>query len=379
MKNLAVALIVSSAALCFAGQSSLQSGAICGHVIRADTHQPIADATVTADNPGRRPPLPTQATRSDGSFCIRSLSLGDEYKVFIFKTGFILDREFATILPRNSEREIEVKLVPALPVISAEDALAAVSTPEQRQSLQFEHGTFSPDGRYFAVPVSLTGKDSSYGQEVLRYDFMAHKLMAVTPEPTARTLPNIDGFAWSGDVLYTAVTYTWEVGRNVFFRTDGDSTTAIESFPAQLKMPIQAFPLEIQVGPFVVDGHYVTGAEIELSTGSTVITDVGDDFWATLDNPPTVFYGEDGLQVFYLRTHRRQVVRVASGTVELLGVTSIPNGFRLAFWQNGKCGVDPRTLSPDFSIPGNLPSSLCFVDVPDESRLDDSASASPAK
>jgi hypothetical protein len=392
--NLATALFFSSGALSF-GQTVPLAGSICGHVVKTVTHQPIASAKVVMALYGSKPPFFTQVTGADGSFCFSSLSSG-QYTILAFKAGFVLlprtpgtELEYAEIKDGKPTPALELRMVPTLPVSSAAGAFDTIFSPEQRGSLdfQFDSATFSPDGRYLAVALWLPVKGSDYGdaEQILRYDLMTHKLFAITPGPATNPLPKFNEAVWRGDTLYTAGTLISRsgVGQDVVFKTDGDTTIAPDSFPPELK-PVEDLPLHLQVGSYSVDGTLDTGTEMTLSSGGTVIGDVQEGDWATLDAPPAVFYPYwDAINVFYLRTRYRQIAKVPNPIAGFLAVTPIPNGFRVAYWTWGDCGVNPRTLSPSFGILPEAaergPANLCFADVPDESRANDSEHTSKSR
>lgn len=375
MGHLAIAFILGSAVLCF-GQSAPSTGTICGHVDRADTRQPLSGVTVVAENVASRPPFPTQTTAADGSFCFRSLP-ASQYYVLAFKPSFVLllrGRD-ARIAPAHPNPVLQMEMAPTLPVTSAKEALDSALTPEQRKDLEFEGGSFSPDGRYFAISVNDSGEDSSWGGQVLRYDFMTKKILAVTPEPTAHTLPEVGVPPWKGDVLYSTVTHTWGVGRNFFYKTEGDTTTLLEAsdeidtYNAFQPPPSHPEPPTLRVGPYVVDED-ISHAGTELSIGKTDIANLDPGQWVTLDDPPVIiYYGDLGLDVFYLKTRRRQAAMVTNYYgIQVLAAMTTPSGFRVAYAVGGECDVDPSTLSPDFTPSGDLSWNLCFVDVPDESQ-----------
>lgn len=343
---------------------------------------------------GSKPPFSTQRTGADGAFCFSSLSSG-QYTILAFKAGFVLlprthgtEIEYAEIKDGKSTSALEFRMAPTLPVYSAAKAFDTLFSPEQRESpdFLFDNATFSPDGRYLAVALSLPVKGSDYGdaEQILRYDLTTHRIFAITPGPATNPLPQFSEAVWSGDTLYATGTqiYPGGLGKDAFFKTEGDVTTAINSLPPQVKLPNLEFPRH--VGPYLVDWDEGHGWR-KLSIGETVISDtVGEDDWATLDNPPAVFSGSWGaIDVFYLKTHHRQRVRMPSAELQFLAVTPIPSGFRVAFSTFGDCGVNPRTLSPSFGIlpdaPERRPPNLCFADIPDESRAKDSAQTSDRK
>jgi len=164
----------------------------------------------------------------------------------------------------------------------------------------------------------------------------------------------------------------------LFFKTEGDTTTAMQSIPSQLTVaPIVSAPAEFHVGPYVINADVLEGTSVKLSTSKAVIADVKESAWGTIENPPAVFYSSssaEGIYIFYLRSRHRQAVRVPDPSSAVIAVTPISNGFRVAYVAAGQCGIDPRSIGPN-AFAARLPSNLCFVDVPDESRIGDSARA----
>lgn len=393
--QLALSLIFGSGIVCF-GQTALSAGSICGHVVLASTHQPITGAKVVMALYGSKPPFSTQTTGADGGFCFSSLSAG-QYTILALKTGFVLlprmhgsELEYTEIKDEKPNPALEFRMAPTLPVSSATKAFDTMFSQEQRGSpdFQFDSATFSPDGRYLAVVLWLPMKGSEYGpaEQILRYDLITHKLFAITPGPATDPLPQFSEAVWSGDTLYTSGTQidSGGLGKDAVFKTEGDVTTAIDSMPSQITPPNREFPLH--VGPYLVDWEMGHGWR-HLSIGKTVITDtigIGQNDWATLDSPPSVFSGSSGaIDVFYLKTHHRQIDRVPNPDVQFLAVTPIPSGFRIAYATLGDCGVDPRTLSQHFfGIPYDAqrrPQNLCFAEIPDESHANDSTRTSESR
>lgn len=387
MRYFAITLIVGSGTLCLAGQSPSAVGSICGTVLRADSPRPIAGVNVVAVNEARRSPFLSQTSASDGGFCFRILSPG-QYSILVFKTGFALapsrprtDIEYAEITLAHPNPVLQIHMTPTLLVTSADYAFSGLVTREQRRDLGFEDAKFSPDGRFIAVQVSVTGKDSTFGQQIWRYEFAARRWIPITPAP-AYQAPGGGDIAWSGAVLYTSSTGPY--GKELYFVTEGGNTTAIASIPPQLKKPRNQDPLQRKVGPYVIKGQFLDHSMIQLTVGDPpfVIANGGSDSdnWVTLDNPPAFFYGGDDLHVFYLQTHRRQIARVPNGrSLDVLAAEKASSGFRVAYSSHGQCDVDPATLTADFSYSNNLPAYLCFVDIPDESRPRDSALVSTTR
>jgi hypothetical protein len=314
----------------------------------------------------------------------------------VLKTGFVLlprthgtELEYTEIKDGKPTPALEFRMVPTLPVSSsAAKAFDTMFSSEERGSpdFRFDSATFSPGGRYLAVALWLPVKGSDYGpaEQILRYDLTTHKLLAITPGASTNPLPQFDESVWSGDTLYTTGVQIDRggLGNKAFFKTEGDVTTAIDSLPPQVKLPNLEFPLH--VGPYLVDWDEGHGWR-HLSIGKTVISDtIGEHDWATVETPPAIFSGSPGaIDVFYLKTNHRQSARVPNPDVQFLAVTPIPSGFRFAYATLGECGVDPRRLSPSFGIlldaPERRPPNLCFADIPDESRADDSAHTSKSR
>lgn len=391
--QLAVALIFGSAIACF-GQTAPLTGSICGHVALSDTHHPIPGAKVVMAPNESKPPFSTQTTGADGGFCFNSLASG-QYKILVLKAGFVLlprtpgaDLEYTEIEDGKPTPALELRMAPTLPVSPAAKAFDAMFSPEERGSpdFRFDSATFSPDGRYLAVALWLPARRSDYGdaEQILRYDLITRKLVAITPGPSTSPLPQFNQAVRSGDTLYTSGTqiYPGGLGKDAFFKTEGDVTTTIDSLPPQIAPPSLRFPL--RVGPYLLNWDEGHGWR-HLSLGKIVISDtVGDNDWATLDSPPSVFWGWWGtIYVFYLKTHHRQIDRVPNPELQFLAVTPIPSGFRVAYSTLGDCSVNPRTLSKSFGIlpdtPERRPPNLCFVEISDESRTNDSARGSEGR
>ncbi len=240
-----------------------------------------------------------------------------------------------------------------------DDAFRAAYTTQQRLELEMENAAFSADGRYLALVVSniVTGDP----EQAWRYDLLTHQFLAVTAKPNEDNEPEIDGIAWIGNVLYTAVTDRYHGGRKLFYKTEGDVTSPIASPPPEAHWPDYSLPRK--VGPYTVDGTPITAAVTKLfmSPSGAPITQVFWVWWVTLDDPPTVFSATGSINVFNLSTRHVQHITVPTNYgLEVLAALRIPKGFRVAYKIQGSCTI--AESSPN----QRRPRSLCFVDIPEE-------------
>jgi hypothetical protein len=134
-------------------------------------------------------------------------------------------------------------------------------TPNQRLGLSIDTADFSPDGRYLAIGVGdiLTGTR----EQVWRYDLDTHQFLATTPKPEERTEPAIEDTAWIGNDLYATVIDRGHGGRKLFFKTEGETTSAIESLPSELQGPRKDYSSR-HVGPYIVSESPITPATFSL-------------------------------------------------------------------------------------------------------------------
>ena len=254
---------------------------------------------------------------------------------------------------RNPSRRAVVSEAP-------DDAFRAAYTPQQRLGLETDSAAFSPDGRYLALVVGdiVTGDP----EQAWRYDLSTHQFLAITATPTEENMKFVNGIAWVGDTLYTAGdALAGSISRPYFVRTEGDTTSRIASSPPDVQWPDYNLPRK--VGRYAIDGTPITAAVTRLfmSPSRAPIAEVFWDWWVTLDDPPTVIFATGSINVFYLSTRHMQHIAVPTNyDLEVLAALRIPNGFRVAYTEQGSCTIAGSSLNQA------LPRHLCFVDIPEE-------------
>ena len=275
-------------------------------------------------------------------------------------------------------------------------------TPKQRVWLSFFRGEFSPDGKYFAVEIGDLVNGGP--EQVWRYNIETQEAIPVSPMPRAEQSTMIRSSRWIDDTFYTTVTVIPKQSRSIesnglivtgpfaseiYFKTEGEQTVQVPSFPAEISTTTAKDAESTKVGSYsVVDGEARphSGGKVDIWRAATktskrvFIATTGP--WISIDDPPTVIYlmygSHPSIEFFNLETlHRRSIPLSYPYLPRLLATQRISNGLRIAYSVHGECsGTEPSSeVNPSDRSHNNgfsdaqRTTHLCFFDTSlDESR-----------
>lgn len=380
--------------------SEAPAGEISGHIYRADTGKPLAGAMVMLAS--TTPPDSAPRSRlsgDDGSYEFTRLPPGD-YSLSAYMTGFAraeygLDKAhgswFPLTLPSEGERNrifrgptgatapaavnsklININLslnpVPEVSEMNGEALLAA--TLDQRVFIQFQYGSFSPDGKFFAV----TSGDPD-PQAAWFYDLATARLTPViAPEMGG---PHVISMGWDDDTLYVEQSHR-DPGGGRFFAANTAGVKEITKLP-----PAGEEPLKNQLGydenqasndRFVVTAQgpeHGAFALIAQAAGGHEKFTIAEGSWElqsfvllperSLVVYPTFYYS--AIVAFNLNARKRQETFLPVRAERLLAVRPQADGLLIAYSTHGPC--DPGNPGSDNSFePRYRPKNVCFATIP---------------
>ncbi len=375
------------------------NGEISGHIYRADTAKPLAGATVVLAPmmPPDAAPLSTQSGE-DGSYDLTALPPGT-YTLSAHKAGFaraaygfnkaqggwtpltltsgeqnrVVRGPSGAIPPvavNGKLANIDLKLNPVPEITEMNgDALLAADL-EERVFTNFQFGSFSPDGKFFAV---TTGDPDPHGGWF--YDLNSQRLSPVTP-PDARDRAIIS-MGWAGDTLYV------ESGQpngphDHFYSATVAGAKALSELPPEgqeaLKERLGYENGEARNSRFIVTAQNQGHGEVTLTAKTA---DGGESFtiaggsWGlqsymflperSLVVYPAFFY--PAIVVYDLNVRKGRETWLPVRAERLLAVRPQAGGLFIAYTTRGPCdSVNPHlagSLEPRYR-----PTNVCFATIP---------------
>jgi hypothetical protein len=225
------------------GQQTPTTGQISGHIYRADTGAPLANAVVTAQHRISRTPVLT-TTAADGSYIFKNLPAG-AYHVAGSRDGFVgafyripptRNNDFPPIevLAGGNVSGIDIRLDPA-PRITA-ISLAALHATYPGVGIQFAMGSFSPDGSRVALAIS--GVKTGDPEQAWIYDMRTQRMVAVTESPLNGRDPGIASLDWDADgTLYVQARRRQLVGSSYIVAATMTKIEEIAEIPPRARFP----------------------------------------------------------------------------------------------------------------------------------------------
>ena len=381
-------------------------GQISGHVYRADTGTPLANAIVALSSslPGN---AQSKRTATDGSYQFTALAPGF-YWLSAYRTGFVgqvygkNQPETVGVCPPSCVSlsagqkldgiDLRLSADPGITQMS-EDGLSS-AYPEKPLRLQFGPGRFSANGKFFAIAV--TGQAAG---GLWLYDMHSHGLTLVSDGPEGTPLEfGIRDWAWTGDdTLYLSGLLTrHRIGHqaHVAVTMTGAAKEVIEIPPQIATSFKEDEALEPPAGSgmsahndqyFLTSGRLCHGCGDTLSArprngGATrVIGEIDRNFAFDPERslvfyPKLNFYGTGSIVLFDLKSWHAQEVALPVAAEFLLDQTHDGTGHLVAYVVQGSCEPDASSeeAQSQLLVPGNaklrreqpLSSHVCFAKLP---------------
>lgn len=381
-------------------------GEISGHVYRADTGTPLANAIVTlSSSPSGN--AQSKRTATDGSYQFTALAPGF-YWVSAYRTGFVgqvsgkNEPQTVGLCPPSCVSlsggqkldgiDLRLSADPGITQMS-EDGFSS-AYPEKPLRLQFGPGRFSPDGKFFAIAVA-----SQAGGGLWLYDMHSHGLTLVTDGRAGTSLEfGIRDWDWTGDnTLYLSGVLTrHRVGHQAYAAvTMTGVAEELTEIPPQIAASFKEDEaLEPPAGSgmsahndqyFLTSGRLCHGCRDTLSArprsgGATrLIAEIDRNFTFDPERslvfyPKMSFYGTGSIVIFDLKSWRPQEIGLPVAAEFLLDQTRDAAGHLVAYVVQGSCEPDASSEEAlsQLLVPGNSKlrreqprsSHVCFVKLP---------------
>jgi hypothetical protein len=368
----AVILAMLCLALTGSGQTPKPAGRISGHVYRADSHTPLAQATITLQVADKV--VASVETAADGGYSFDNLS-AEYYYLVAWKTGFV-GRRYGVSRPRGGATNVHVmpgspvdgidfSLPPEPAIAQMPDAALTDAHPDLRQNLGFENGRFSPDGSQFAF--GLTNIRSGGPDEIWLYDLRNQRLRRVSALPGP--------YVWSRDgKLYAS--FVPEPDRKRYLVATRDSISEIDPLPAGIEAALVKGPYREEArhaAEYAVTAENTGHGALRLffrlpgSPRPHVIAAASWELETFLLNPARrqVIYPETNwfgsIVTYDLRTGQSETVDFQSGeNLRLLDLTG--DGTFVAYSVFGACRQEESTYQRLIHVrQGHAPASVCFI------------------
>lgn len=386
-----------------AGPVSHEPGGISGHIYRADTGKPLADAVVTLESPTSPQGLSrdrVQRTDEDGSYEFSGLSPGN-YWVIAYENGFVgsvhsigtsqnASKGLISVAPGQNRADMDFRLSPSPHITTVSGEALQKALAKEDFSLAYGPGSFSPHEEQFAFAVA--GPDP---EQVCLYHLASGGLKCVTGQaewgPSDTKTGAIDYLAWNRGILYAQPVF----GGGPFRVTPGGPHTlipfpvtspAIQLFGPLPQAVLRAFlrRLEHKAGvaenrQFIVTAWYGQLAMskpdgqdpyVIATEGRALNSFVLDRKRSVVFYPvPGRYYG--AIVSFNLNTRRYQPTPLPfSEGLKLLDVKREGDTALLGYTVDGPClpkavatGEDPWIL-PNKPVPAAQSASLCLATIP---------------
>jgi hypothetical protein len=376
---------------------------ISGHVYRAVTGKPLADAVVTLESPTSPQGDKIQRTGLDGSYEFVGLTPGI-YWVIAYRNGFVgsvyglgasqnASKGLIFVGGRQKRADIDFRLTGALEITTLTGKALGNALPGGGPRLAYRVGSFSPCGKQFAFVV--TGPDP---EQVCLYDLASHGLKCVTGQgewgPGDLNTGAIAYLAWNGGTLYAQPV----LGGGPPFRVTPGGPRPLIPFPVtspatQVFGPLpQAVlrgllrGLDHEAGAvgdrdFIVTAWYgvlaMSTADGEdpytIATGGRALDSFVFDPDRSLAYYPVPGRHHGAIVSFNLKARLYHTTELPFGEgLKLLDVKRESHTTLVAYTVDGPCvpktlanGEDPRVL-PNKSLPAAQSASVCLATIPIE-------------
>jgi hypothetical protein len=389
---------------------------ISGHVYRADTGQPLAEAIVTLDD-AMTGDVQSKRTSANGEYQFAEVAPGNYYMA-AYRTGFV-GRYYGEDEPRKTGQPcypgclsissgqkmeaVDLRL-PADPPITtmADGSLAAAYPDADKRDLQFASARFSPDGKFLAVII--TGPMTGDPEQVWLYDMTSQHFVPVVMDTPLKgaELPEfgINDVAWSSDDTLYVYGEKERSGGGPYFlaRTATGTTTELAEFPDPIVALLQRQEASTVRGygnredrnnQFVVtvrspEGHGSMQLTARTANGgeTQVIADGSWELGSFLFDPvrsivlypKSVGFGTGSIVMFDLKSRRLREIALPVRVEALLDETQDETGRLVAYVADGPCEPDAsfevaesqRLVPTNATLRRSDASSrhVCFVKLP---------------
>ncbi len=264
--------------------------------------------------------------------------------------------------------DLTLKPVPEVYEMNGEALLGAYL--EERVSTQFQYGSFSPDGKFFAV---TTGDPDARVAWI--YDLSSRRLTRVVPTRSGEL--TVISMGWRGDTLYVESGQPEGSSPHFYAATANRAETLNVLPPAgkeALKQRLGFDYGEARSSRFIVNAIGPHHGNFSL-TANTVDGrkpfSIADGSWElqsfallpqrSLVSYPTQFY--PAIVVFDLNNRQRRETALPVRAEKLLAVRSQADGLMIAYSTVGPCIPDNPGESSSFQ-PRYRPYDVCFTTIP---------------
>lgn len=362
-------------------------GQIAGHVLRADTGEPLADVLITLSPVrGAETEVVSQRSAVDGGYVFTGVTPGT-YRVLAYRSGFVgrfygqkgeaalmCPPACISISPGQKLEATNIRLAPYVPITAMKDDALSAAYSGQRIHMSFGPASLSSDGKHFAFAVG--GMTTGYPVDVWIYDLDTFDLRLMSgPKEQPKLHLNIRDLDWGENAtLYVSAQTIIGPEIPVFLAATTSGTTVISEIPKEVgQEPKRQFD--------VTSERLCRGCANTLSarrrdgSGSYKIAEITRNF--ILDaGRSVVLYPASGIVIFDLNTRKSREIALPVAPEDLLDEVQDGSGFLVAYFTVGSCTPDssPRgesewtstllrgyTYIPPQDVP---PRQLCFVRLP---------------